>query len=93
MPNSQRCEFDRLYGISPTPPATQTINLDPPSNFYMTIYAPGADVILTGNPDLFGAVVCKSWWGNGNTSFHFDKQLYMAEATDYRIASYVEDIR
>ena len=41
-----------------------------------------------------GAVVCRNWSGNGNTSFHFDKRLGVEGApTDYRIASYIEDVR
>jgi hypothetical protein len=50
---------------------------------------------MNGNPDLFGAVVCKTFSGNGNTGFHYDKQLkwLAGPPVDYRIASYVEDIR
>ena len=92
--NPSRAGHIQLYGINPTAPATQTIQMSPPGNFYMLIYAPGADVTMNGNPDLFGACVCKSWSGNGNTGFHFDKQLSdVVKPTDYRVASYVEDIR
>lgn len=92
--NPSRAGHIQLYGINPTAPATQTIDLNPPRDFYMLIYAPGADVTMHGNPDLYGAVVCHNWSGNGNTSFHFDKQLATEGApSDYRVASYVEDIR
>jgi hypothetical protein len=49
---------------------------------------------LHGNPDLTGAIVCKTFYGNGNTSWHYDRALDTeGDAVDYRIASYVEDIR
>ena len=91
-----------LYGISPTNGSSQTVNIDAGSgsgiSIYATLYAPSADVTVTGSPDWYGAVVAKSFQGNGNgggnTSFHFDIELTSLGApTDYQIASYVEDIR
>ncbi len=43
---------------------------------------------------MYGAVVCKSFYENGDCFFHYDKALGdMLPPNDYRIASYVEDIR
>jgi Tfp pilus assembly protein PilX len=85
----------QYYAISPANPATsQFIHIDPPGNFAATFYAPSADVVLHGNPDLIGAIVCKTFYGNGNTSWHYDRALDTeGDAVDYRIVSYVEDIR
>ncbi len=85
----------QYYAISPTAPnASQTIAIAPPGNFAATIYAPSADFSLTGNPDVTGAIVCKSFYGNGTTMWHYDRGLKTeGDAVDYRIASYVEDIR
>jgi hypothetical protein len=85
----------QYYSISPPNPATtQFIHIAPPGNFAATFYAPSADVVLNGNPDLIGAIVCKTFYGNGNTSWHYDRALDTeGDAVDYRIASYVEDIR
>jgi hypothetical protein len=85
----------QYYAISPANPATsQFIHIDPPGNFAATFYAPSADVVLHGNPDLIGAMVCKTFYGNGNTSWHYDRALDTeGDAVDYRIVSYVEDIR
>ena len=85
----------QYYAISPTNPnTTQFIHIAPPGNFAATFYAPSADVQLNGNPDLTGAIVCKTFYGNGNTSWHYDRALDTeGDAVDYRIASYVEDIR
>jgi hypothetical protein len=85
----------QYYAISPANPATtQYIHIDPPGNFAATFYAPSADVVLHGNPDLIGAMVCKTFYGNGNTSWHYDRALDTeGDAVDYRIVSYVEDIR
>jgi hypothetical protein len=91
----------QYYSISPVlpngdfdPSVTQYIHIDPPGDFAATFYAPSADVVLNGNPDLIGAIVCKTFYGNGNTSWHYDRALDTeGDAVDYRIVSYVEDIR
>ena len=85
----------QYYAISPPDPATaQTIQISPPGDFAATFYAPSADVRLNGNPDLTGAIVCKTFYGNGNTSWHYDRALdNEGDAVDYRLISYVEDIR
>jgi hypothetical protein len=85
----------QFYGISPTSPgATQSIDIGPPGNYTATFYAPAADFHVNGNPDLTGAIVCKSYYGNGNTSVHYDRALdTVGDAVDYRITSYVEDTR
>jgi hypothetical protein len=91
----------QYYSISPLtangdpdPSVTQFIHIAPPGDFAATFYAPSADVVLNGNPDLIGAMVCKTFYGNGNTSWHYDRALDTeGDAVDYRIVSYVEDIR
>jgi hypothetical protein len=91
----------QYYSISPLkangdfdPSVTQTIQIDPPGNFAATFYGPSADLRINGNPDMIGAVVCKTFYGNGNVSWHYDRALDTeGDAVDYRIASYVEDIR
>lgn len=85
----------QFYGISPANPATaQSIDIGPPGNFAATFYAPSADYHMNGNPDITGAIVCKTYYGNGNTSWHYDRALDKeGDAVDYRIASYVEDTR
>ena len=43
---------------------------------------------------MTGSIVAKSYSGNGNTLLHYDRALdNVGEPVDYRIASYVEDIR
>jgi hypothetical protein len=85
----------QYYAISPTDPSTmQHINIGPPGNFAAVFYAPSADVSINGNPDLTGAVVCKTFYANGNVTWHYDRELGLeGDAVDYRITSYVEDIR
>jgi hypothetical protein len=81
----------QLYGTG----STQTVDISSPGALYATIYAPNADVTINGNADIYGAIVCHNYSGNGNTSFHYDKeaaQLFLS-VTDYRIASYIEDVR
>jgi hypothetical protein len=85
----------QFYAISPSDPATpQTIDIQSPSDYVATFYAPSADFHTNGNPDITGAIVCKTYYGNGNTALHYDRELAMEGIPiDYRVASYVEDIR
>src|SRR6266436_6225897 len=84
----------QFYGISPTDGSMQSIAIAPPGNLYATIYAPSGDISLTGNPDWYGAVVAHSFTGNGNTGFHYDKEIAgFGVPIDYQVASYIEDIR
>jgi hypothetical protein len=85
----------QFYAISPTDPSvTQTINIAPPGDFAAAIYAPSADVHINGNPDITGSVVAKSFYANGNVSWHYDRALdLLGNLLDFRVASYVEDTR
>ena len=84
----------QFYGISPTDGSMQSIAIAPPGSVYATIYAPSGDISLTGNPDWYGAVVAHSFTGNGNTGFHYDKEIAgFGIPIDYQLASYIEDIR
>jgi hypothetical protein len=85
----------QFYGISPTDGSTQTIAVASPGVLYCTFYAPSANFTMGGNPDIFGAIVCKNFTGNGNTGFHYDMEMKQLGgiATDYQIGSYVEDVR
>jgi len=96
-PNPSRVGHMKFFGISPTVSGTtQTIEIDSPGNIFATFYAPSADISLTGNVDVFSAIVGRSFSGDGNAGFHYDKalnQVQIGVVTDYQIASYVEDVR
>jgi len=96
-PNPSRVGHMKFFGISPTVSGTtQTIELDGPGNVFATFYAPSADITVTGNADIFSAIVGRSYSGSGNTGFHYDKALNQVDigvVTDYQVVSYVEDIR
>jgi len=89
----------QFYGISPTNPSIQqTIDLNSGggsnSGFSAVFYAPSANLTINGAPDITGAVVCKNFYANGNVHWHYDRRLDTeGVAVDYRIVSYVEDIR
>ena len=92
----------QFYGISPPrdangdPVRTQTIDLNsgPPATTAATFYAPSANVRANGNPDFIGTMVCKTFYSNGNISWHYDRALNdEGELLDFRVASYVEDTR
>jgi len=88
----------QFYGISPTTAGqTQAITLGSgggQTTVAATFYAPSADVQLSGAPDFFGTVVCKTFYANGNITWHYDRALNdSGDIQDFRIASYVEDPR
>ena len=89
----------QFYGISPTDPnVQQTIDLNSggssSAGFAAVFYAPSANLTVNGGPDIYGAVVCKNFYANGNIHWHYDRALdNMGDAVDYRVASYVEDTR
>ena len=96
-PNPSRVGHMKFFGISPTiSGATQTIEIDRPGNIFATFYAPKADITVIGDTDIFSAIVGRSFSGNGNTGFHYDKALNQVDigvVTDYQVVSYVEDVR
>lgn len=59
-----------------TSSAPQTISVVGNGSAYYAIYCPKADVTITGNGAIFGAVVAKSVSWSGNNGFiHYDKAL------------------
>ena len=83
-----------FYGISPADGSSRSFHLAPPGTMYAAVYAPAYDFSANGNPDFFGVVVSKSFYMNGSCDMHFDKELLGGSSPlDYRIASYVEDVR
>jgi hypothetical protein len=49
---------------------------------------------MNDNPDITGALVCHTFYGNGNTAWRYDRRLdHLGEIIDYRVSSYVEEIR
>jgi len=89
----------QFYAISPTVPSVQqTINLNSgggaTAGFSAVFYSPAANFTINGGPDITGAIVCKNFYANGNVHWHYDRALdNQGDPVDYRIASYVEDIR
>ena len=86
-----------FYGISPSDGSSRSIDVGPPGDaaaVYAGWYAPSHDFTTRGNPDFYGTFLVKSFYTNGNNKFHFDKQLLNGtKPVDYRIASFIEDIR
>jgi hypothetical protein len=88
----------QFYGISPTTPGqTQSITLGSGGGqvtLAATFYAPSADFVFNGAPDFFGTAICKTFYANGNITWHYDRALNDdGTIQDYRIASYIEDTR
>jgi len=49
----------------------------------------GCEALYVNTVQMAGVMVCKTFYQNGNGSFHFDKQLASSSPPiDYRVASY-----
>ena len=77
--------------VPPTPPPPNSPH--PPPEISPRPFTPEFRRRLNGNPYLTGAIVCKTFYGNGNTIWHTIARSTRGDAVDYRIVSYVEDIR
>ncbi|MEY2547972.1 MAG: hypothetical protein QOD64_554 [Verrucomicrobiota bacterium] len=85
---------DHMWFIGEGTNQDVTLGSGAPATEQFVWYTPNANFTVNGNPDFIGAMVVKSFTGNGNNTMHFDKQLLTAGIPqDYRIASYIEDVR
>jgi len=87
-----------LYSVNaPTPTPNQSVTLAGSSQFYGTVYAPGADLYLAGggsNGTFVGALSGKTAYLNGNTSIRYDEALSgKGLITRFTLVSWFEDTK
>jgi hypothetical protein len=56
-------------------PGNNVLKYNGAADFVGKINAPQADVNISGNSSLFGAVICKSFTSSGSGSIHYDRAL------------------
>jgi hypothetical protein len=95
--NSGKPEFLLLEAVTPADPAaTRYFNYKGNGALHAVIYAPSADLNLTGNGAISGAAVGKTARMTGNGGFHYDEALSKLDiggTGGYQVASWVEDVR
>jgi hypothetical protein len=67
-----------IFGTLPTAASGQTIDLSGNGKTSVSLYAPNADITLSGggtDGDFFGAIVGKSVTMTGTSRFHYDESL------------------
>jgi hypothetical protein len=74
-----------IYGL----PGTTSMKYAGTARAYCQMYAPNADIRITGDFDFFGSVVGKTVSMNGGAAFHYDEALN-AGKPDYVVASWEE---
>ena len=83
----------RLYALQPPANQTQTVDIKGNGNWNGVIYAPYADVTLTGGGsggDMSGAIVGNTITLNGQVQFHYDEALRHSNIFgSYDIASWL----
>ena len=86
-----------IYGINPPDGTTQTFTLAGNSDFYGTVYAPGADLKLAGggsSGEFVGSFTGKSAFLNGTTQIRYDEALDgTGRISSFKIAAWFEDVR
>ena len=86
-----------IYGISPPDGTTQTFTLAGNSDFYGTVYAPGADLKLAGgggSGEFVGSFTGKSAFLNGTTQIRYDEALAgSGRISSFKIAGWFEDVK
>jgi hypothetical protein len=86
-----------IYGISPPDGTTQTFTLAGNSDFYGTVYAPGADLKLAGgggSGEFVGSFTGKSAFLNGTTQIRYDEALDgTGRISSFKIAAWFEDVK
>jgi len=65
------------------PPRPQELALAGGASTALTVYAPAADVSISGGADLYGAIVGRAVYGNG-CSFHYDESLGYEEDIEFQ---------
>jgi len=86
-----------IYGISPTDGTAQTFTLAGNSDFYGTVYAPGADLKLAGGGgggEFVGSFTGRSAFLNGTTQIRYDEALAgSGSISSFKIAGWFEDVK
>lgn len=81
-----------IWGTA-TSGATQTVTITGNGSFTGTVYAPNANLTLSGNGGNSGAVIAKTVTVGGNGQFHYDIQLSTLHATvdtSFRVTAWAE---
>jgi hypothetical protein len=86
-----------IYGISPPDGTSQTFTLAGNSDFYGTVYAPGADLKLAGggsSGEFVGSFTGKSAFLNGTTQIRYDEALAgTGRISSFKLAAWFEDVK
>jgi hypothetical protein len=86
-----------IYGISPPDGTAQTFTLSGNSDFYGTVYAPGADLKFAGggsSGEFVGSFTGKSAFLNGTTQIRYDEALAgSGRISSFKIAAWFEDVK
>jgi hypothetical protein len=75
-----------IYGL----PTCKTLKYSGTSELTGRVYAPQADVAVSGSADVFGAFTANSFTCSGNIGIHYDEALGKSSGPEYQIVSWEE---
>ena len=96
--NTPRASSLALYGVNaPTPRPNQKVSLNGNSGFYGTVYAPSADLYLSGGGGkgtFVGSLVGRNAFLKGNADIRYDEALGgLGHITGFKLVSWFEDTK
>jgi hypothetical protein len=72
-------------------PSNTSLMIKGLAQLYAVVYAPSADVVITGNADMYGSIVANNAKLTGNAAMHYDEALInRAPSRGFIIASWDE---
>lgn len=85
-PNTDPTSF-MYFGL----PSNSSVAIKGLTQLYGVVYAPSADVLITGNADMYGCIVANNAKLSGNAAMHYDEALInQAPSRGFIIASWNE---
>ena len=69
----------------------ENVTLSNSVDFYGTIYAPTADVVIDNSTNVYGAIVAESFVQNNSADLNYDASLRDVDVTDWGVRFVVEN--
>jgi hypothetical protein len=69
----------------------ENVSLSNSVDFYGTIYAPTADVVIDNSTNVYGAIIAGSFVQNNSTNLNYDASLRDVDVTDWGVHFVVEN--
>jgi hypothetical protein len=92
---NNRASSLQVYGVQSAAGAAPSINLTLGKDLYASVCAPGHSMQISGSGQWIGSALAKSIAITGALQLHYDEALatQAGPVIDYKVASWIEDVR